>query len=90
MEKISVRILDSTENKELKVRLPGDVPVKDILIKMAEKMEMPVTGPKGNSISYALIHKASGEKLSEKQTLDEAGVQDEDLLRLQAEITAGK
>jgi uncharacterized ubiquitin-like protein YukD len=90
MEKISVKILDSTENKELKVRLPGAVPVKDILIKMTKKMEMPVTGPEGNSISYALILKASGEKLSEKQTLDEAGVQEEDILRLQVEITAGK
>lgn len=90
MGKISVKILDSTENKEVKVRLPGAVPVKDLLIKMVEKMELPGTGPNGNSISYALVHKASGKKLSEKQTLDEAGVQDEDLLRLQAEITAGK
>ncbi|MDW7670111.1 MAG: EsaB/YukD family protein [Bacillota bacterium] len=90
MGKISLKILDSTENKEIEVRLPGAVPVKDILIQMAEKLELPAMGLKGNAISYALIHKTSGKRLSEKQTLEEAGVRDEDLLRLQAEIAAGK
>lgn len=89
MGKVNVYIVDTTGNKEQQASLPDDVAVNRILVKLAEKMELPITGPDGNPISYKFIHKASGKQLTDEQTLEEAGVQDEDVLRLQPEITAG-
>ena len=90
MGKINVYIVDTTGNKEQQASLPDDVPVNRILVKLAEKMELPVTGPDGNPISYKFIHKASGRQLTEEQTLADAEVSEDDVLRLQPEITAGQ
>lgn len=89
MGKINVYIVDTTGNKEQQASLPDDIPVNRILVKLAEKMELPITGPDGNPISYKFIHKASGKQLTDEQTLGEAGVEEDDVLRLQPEITAG-
>ncbi|RQD69204.1 MAG: hypothetical protein D5S00_07485 [Tindallia sp. MSAO_Bac2] len=88
-EKVNVYIIDTTGNKEQQASLPTDIPVNRILVKLAEKMELPTTGPDGNPISYKFIHKASGKQLTDEQTLAEAEVQEDDVLRLQPEITAG-
>jgi hypothetical protein len=40
-------------------------------------------------MSYKFHHKGSGRQLLDRQTLAEAGVADGDIVRLQAEITAG-
>jgi len=89
MGKVNVCIVDITGNKEQQARLPEDIPVNQILIKLTEKMELPITGPAGNPISYKFIHKASGKQLTDAQTLVDAGVKEDDVLRLQPEITAG-
>ncbi len=89
MGKINVYIVDTTGNKEQQASVPDDVPVNRILVKLAEKMELPVVGPDGNPINYKFIHKASGKQLTDEQTLQEAEVQNDDVLRLQPEITAG-
>lgn len=89
MGKVNVYIVDTTGNKEQQASLPDDIAVNRILVKLAEKMELPLTGPDGNPISYKFIHKASGKQLTDEQTLEEAGVQEDDVLRLQPEITAG-
>jgi hypothetical protein len=60
-----------------------------IMVKLIEKIQLPSTGPDGNPISYKFIHKVTGRQLLESQTLQEAGVKDGDVLRLQPEITAG-
>jgi len=90
MGKVNVFIVDTTGNKEQQASLPDDVPVNRILVKLAEKMELPMTGPDGNPISYKFINKASGKQLTDEQTLEEAGVAEDDVLRLQPEITAGR
>jgi len=90
MGKVSVTVVDITGNKEQQVSLPDDIPVNRLIVKLAEKMELPVTGPNGSPISYKFIHKASGKQLTEEQTLEKAGVQEGDMLRLQPEITAGQ
>lgn len=89
MGKVNVYIVDITGNKEQQASLPDDIPVNRILVKLVEKMKLPVTGLDANTISYKFIHKASGKQLTDEQTLGESGVQEDDVLRLQPEITAG-
>ena len=89
MGKVNVIIVDATGNKEQKVGLPDDVKCGIIMVKLVEKIRLPLVGPDGNPISYKFIHKVTGRQLLESQTLGEAGVKDGDVLRLQPEITAG-
>ena len=89
MGKVSVIIVDATGNKEQRVGLPDDIRCGIIMVKLIEKIKLPSVGPDGSPISYKFIHKVSGRQLLESQTLNEAGVRDGDVLRLQPEITAG-
>lgn len=89
MGKVNVTILDATGNRQQDASLPDDAPVGRIVTKLAEMMKLPTIGPDGQPLSYKFHHKASGKQLSDDQTLSEAGVRDNDVLRLQPEITAG-
>jgi len=89
MGKVNVTVMDATGNKEQQATLPDDAPVKRILSKLIQMMNLPTTGPDGAPMSYKFHHKASGKQLSDEQTLLEAEVKDGDVLRLQPEITAG-
>lgn len=89
MAKVNVTIIDVTGNKEQQAALPDDAPVRRIIAKLVQMMELPATSPDGQPMSYKFIHKTSGKQLSDDQTLSQANVQDGDVLRLQPEITAG-
>lgn len=89
MKKVDVVIIDTTGNKEQEAGLPLEIPISKIIEKLIDKMELPSTGPDGNQLSYKFIHKNSGSQLGDEETLEEAGVNDGDVLRLQPEITAG-
>ena len=90
MGKVNVVIMDATGNKEQQATLPDDAPVRRIIAKLVQMMNLPVTGPDGQPMSYKFHHKASGKQLTDEQTLRDAGVKDGDVLRLQPEITAGR
>lgn len=89
MGKVDVIITDTTGNKEQQASLPDDAPVRRIIAKLVDMMQMPTTDPAGQMLSYKFQHKASGTQLTDEQTLADANVQDGDVLRLQPEITAG-
>ena len=89
MSKITVVIMDTTGNKEQKASLPDDAPVRRIITKLVQMMNLPTMGPDGQPMSYKFHHKASGKQLTDDQTLASAGVSEGDVLRLQPEITAG-
>ena len=89
MGKVSVSIVDVTGNKEQEADIPDDAPVRRIIAKLVQMMNLPTTGPDGQPMNYKFHHKASGKQLSDEQTLSEADVKDGDVLRLQPEITAG-
>jgi uncharacterized ubiquitin-like protein YukD len=89
MGKVTVTVMDTTGTKEQKASLPDDAPVRRIIAKLIQMMNLPATGPDGQPMSYKFHHKASGKQLSDDQTLADGGVQDGDVLRLQPEITAG-
>lgn len=90
MSKVNVTIIDVTGNKEQEAALPSDAPVRRIIAKLIQMMNLPAVGPDGQPLSYKFVHKSSGKQISDEQTLAGAGVNDNDILRLQPEITAGK
>ncbi len=89
MGKVTVTIMDATGSKEQKASLPDDAPVRRIIAKLLTLMNLPAVGPDGQPLSYKFHHKQSGKQLTDDQTLADAGVKDDDVLRLQPEITAG-
>jgi len=74
-----------TRNAEV----PDDVPVKELIPELATTLELPTVGPDGRPVSYRLDSKALGRELQEDETLEAAGVPDDDRLMITADITAG-
>ncbi|MCD6576701.1 MAG: EsaB/YukD family protein [Anaerolineaceae bacterium] len=74
-----------TRNAEV----PDDVPVKELIPELATTLELPTVGPDGRPVSYRLDSKALGRELKEDETLEAAGVPDDDRLMITADITAG-
>ena len=86
---MDLNIVDATGNKSEDVTVPDNVAVGRIVGKLVEIMQLPVFGPDGHPLSYKFHHKQSGHQINDNVTLREAGVRDDDVLRLVAEITAG-
>jgi hypothetical protein len=74
-----------TRNAEV----PDDVEVKELVPELATTLELPTVGPDGRPVSYRLDSKALGRELQDDETLDSAGVPDDDRLMITADITAG-
>lgn len=90
MGMITLEVWDATGNKRRTAEVPDDVPVNRIIAVMVDRMNLPRNSPDGQLMSYKFHHKASGRQLLDQQTLADAGVKDADIVRLQAEITAGR
>lgn len=74
-----------TRNAEV----PDDVPVKELVPELATTLELPTVGPDGRPVSYRLDSKALGRELQDDETLESAGVPEDDRLMITADITAG-
>lgn len=84
-----VTFLDQTGAKSVEAVIADTVTVKRILPNVITKMNLPVTGPDGQPMSYSLDHKEGGKRLREEQTLPEAAVRSGDHLIIYPEIVAG-
>ena len=89
MADLNVEVWDATGNKRTPATLPDDAPVSKIIYVLAERLSLPTVGPDGMMLSYKFHHKNSGRQLGDSETLRSACVQENDILRLQPEITAG-
>ena len=89
MSMVTVQVWDATGNKRQHIEMPDDVPVNRILAVLLEKMNFPQYAPDGQLLSYKFHHRASGKQLLDSQCLKDVGVREDDVLRLQPEITAG-
>lgn len=69
--------------------VPNDVPVKELLPELTSSLQLPTTGPDGRPMSYRIDSKALGRELKEEETLEAAGVPQNDRLMLTADVTAG-
>jgi uncharacterized ubiquitin-like protein YukD len=86
---IDVVISDAIGSREQEASVPDDAPVIRLIAKLVELMDLPLTGPDGQPLSYKFHHKAGGRQLRDDETLAAAGVSNGDTLRIIAEITAG-
>ena len=84
-----IDVWDVTGNKKTPVEVPGDIPVERILYVLAEKLALPRVAPDGQLMSYKFHHRRLGKQLRDDQSLDQQGVTESDVLRIQPEITAG-
>jgi hypothetical protein len=94
MGMVKVRISDISGSRVNEVEAPDDVPVNRILVVLVERMNLPLNNlplnsPDGQLMSYKLHHRRTGQQMLDNQTFAQAGVVNEDELRLQPEITAG-
>ena len=89
MAYINIEVWDPTGSKRSIVEVPNDVPVNRILVVLIEKLSMPRNSPDGQLLSYKFHHQATKRQLLDDQTLNDAGVENGDVVRLQPEITAG-
>lgn len=88
MASMRVSIMDHTGSKKTRVELPDDVPMERLLPALASRMHLPLQQG-GNPIIYKLDHRRSGRRLDDRDTLQSAGVQPDDVLTLLPEVTAG-
>ncbi len=69
--------------------VPDDVIVSELLPELTTSLELPTVGPDGRPMGYRLDSKALGRELQEDETLEAAGVPEDDRLMLTADVTAG-
>jgi hypothetical protein len=86
---INLEVWDATGNKRLRVQVPNDVSVERILMVLADKLHLPRYAPDGQLMSYKFHHRRLGVQLLDDQTLAHQNVIDDDIVRIQPEITAG-
>jgi hypothetical protein len=89
MSVLNLTITDVTGSKEQSAAVPGDAPVIRVIAKLIDLMQLPLTGPDGQPLSYRFHQRGTGRQLRDEETLAQAGVTNGDTLRLVAEITAG-
>lgn len=89
MAMMTIQVWDPTGNKRLLVEIPDDAPINRTTAVLVDRLSLPRKSPDGQLMSYKLHHRATGRQLLDQQTLAQAGVKEGDIVRLQAEITAG-
>ena len=86
---MDLTVVDATGAKTEEVSVPETVAAGRIIGKLVQMLQLPSVGPDGQPLSYKFHHKQSGRQINDNETLADAGVHDNDVLRLVAEITAG-
>lgn len=86
---MDITVVDATGTKTEEATVPANAAAGRIMAKLVELMELPSVGPDGQLLSYKFHHKQTGRQIDDQETLEAAGVQDGDVLRLVPEITAG-
>ena len=89
MSSIDIIISDATGSKTQPASLPTDASMQRIVAKLIDLLNLPVTAPDGQPMSYKFHHVQSSRQLRDDMTLSQAGVQAGDTLRLVPEIVAG-
>lgn len=89
MDTMTLTITDATGTKTQPAEVPADAQTVRVVARVVQAMNLPLTGPDGQPLSYKFHHRGTGRQLRDEDTLAGAGVQDGDTLRLVAEITAG-
>ena len=89
MADLNLTITDATGARRQEATVPDNVPAVRIIARLVEILGLPLTAPDGQPMSYKFHHLQSSKQLLDSQSLAEAGVKDNDTVRLVPEITAG-
>jgi hypothetical protein len=89
MASIQVWISDATGSRRDDVELPDDAEIDRVIAALIQPLNLPLTGPDGQPMSYRFHHSESQTQLRDKATLASSGVKAGDTLRLVPEIMAG-
>ena len=91
MATTKVSILDPTGSKKTTVELPDNVSVERLLESLVPKLGLPPNDQAGQPISYRLSGTRDGQEqaINPDQTLSQAGIEDDDALRLYANMQGG-
>lgn len=89
MGDVILEVWDATGNKRVTAEVPDDVPVERVLIVLADRLKLPKHSPDGQLMSYKLHHRRLGVQLRDDQSFAAQGVVNQDVVRIQPEITAG-
>ena len=89
MGAIDITISDATGSKLTPANLPDDAALNRIAAKLIDILGLPLVAPDGQPMSYKFHHVQSARQLRDDMTLQVAGVQAGDTLRLVPEIVAG-
>lgn len=89
MAEINVRVTDATGSKVNEVEIPDSVPIIRVIAALVRELQLPLSGPDGQPMSYRFHHVESQAQLRDDASLSSSNVQEGDTLRLVPEITAG-
>jgi hypothetical protein len=81
---LDLTVIDQTGMRTEQVSVPDTVAAGRIVTKLVQALGLPQTGPDGQSITYGFRHDASGRQIGDQQTLAQAQVSNDDVLRLVA------
>lgn len=83
----SVRLTDTTGTPECTLTLPHDTPMERLIPALLTVLNRPVIGTDGQPISYRLYF--NNREIGQNETLQQAGVREDDTVSLSQEATAG-
>ncbi len=86
---MNLTVIDASGNKTEQVSLPEHAAAALIVRRLVEVMKMPALDAGGGPIAYRFEHVPSGRHVQDQQTLAQAGVKENDVLRLVATRDAG-
>ena len=89
MSSVDIFVTDVGGAQRNEVTVPGDAPAVKIMAALVDSLNLPLTGPDGQPMSYKFHHNESGRQIKDDSTLEQAGVTDGHTLRLIPEIVAG-
>jgi len=89
-EKVRVQVLDPTGSSERRVGVPVNWTVERFIREYARRLNLPTVDERGNLVSYEAVLKRTGEILDPQKTIQQAGIQEGDIIRLRARQEGGK
>ncbi|MCP4404222.1 MAG: hypothetical protein GY801_43805 [bacterium] len=91
MVSIRIAILDPSGSKKTLVEVPDNVATERLINALTQRMGLPQVGQNGRPITYRMTYTREGEEaeLKSDESLAEANIGNDDVLRLYAEMKAG-
>jgi WXG100 protein secretion system (Wss), protein YukD len=89
MSTLDIFVSDVGGAQKNEFSVPGDAPVVKIIARVVDHLNLPLTGPDGQPMSYKFHHNEFSRQIKDDTTLDQAGVLSGHTLRLVPEIVAG-